>query len=84
MSPDYVFMDELGADSQRIIQLANCGVGLVMTAHADSIDKLCENRQIRLLCDCGVVEHIAFINNHRITAVASAEAVCRKYAECCV
>ena len=84
MSPDYVFMDELGADSQRIIQLANCGVGLVMTAHADSIDKLCENRQIRLLCDCGAVEHIAFINNHRITAVASAEAVCRKYAECCV
>ena len=84
MSPDYVFMDELGVDSQRIIQLVNCGVGLVMTAHADSVDNLLENRQIQLLTDCGAVEHIAIVDNHRITAVTTTENVCRKYAECCV
>lgn len=84
MSPDYVFMDELGADSKRIIQLANCGVGLVMTAHADSTETLCENRQIRLLADSGAVEHIAFIENHRITAVTAIDKVWHKYAERCV
>lgn len=69
MSPDYVVTDELGADYDSIRQLVNSGTGLIMTAHADSIEQACRNESIKSVIDSGAIQHIALVHDHRITAV---------------
>lgn len=69
MSPDYIVTDELGADADSIRQLINSGVGLIMTAHADSIEAALANEGIKAIVDSGAIQHIALLKNHRITAV---------------
>ena len=69
MSPDYIVTDELGADAESIRQLLNSGVGLIMTAHADSIETALANGGIKAIVDSGAIQHIALLQNHRITAV---------------
>lgn len=69
MSPDYVVTDELGADASSIQQLVHCGIGLIMTAHAGSIDEAYGNSGIRRIIDSGAIQHIALVQNHSITAV---------------
>lgn len=69
MSPDYIVTDELGADAENIRQLLNSGVGLIMTAHADSIETALANDGIKAIVDSGAIQHIALLQNHRITAV---------------
>lgn len=69
MSPDYIVTDELGADADSIRQLINSGVGLIMTAHADSIEAALANAGIKAIVDSGAIQHIALLKNHRITAV---------------
>ena len=69
MSPDYIVTDELGADADSIRQLINSGVGLIMTAHADSIENAYRNDGIKAIIDSGAIQHIALLQEHRITAV---------------
>lgn len=69
MSPDYIVTDELGVDAESIRQLINSGVGLIMTAHADSIETALANEGIKAIVDSGAIQHIALLRNHRITAV---------------
>ena len=69
MSPDYIVTDELGVDTESIRQLINSGVGLIMTAHADSIETALANEGIKAIVDSGAIQHIALLRNHRITAV---------------
>lgn len=81
MSPDYIVTDELGADAESIRQAVNSGSGLIMTAHADSIEEAYRNEGIRTVIDSGAIQHIALVQSHRITAVkqlitAEANAVC--------
>ena len=81
MSPDYIVTDELGADAKSIRQAVNSGSGLIMTAHADSIEEAYRNEGIRTVIDSGAIQHIALVQSHRITAVkqiitAEANAVC--------
>ena len=69
MSPDYIVTDELGADAESIRQAVNSGSGLIMTAHADSIEEAYRNEGIRTVIDSGAIQHIALVQSHRITAV---------------
>lgn len=79
MSPDYVVTDELGADSESVKQLVNSGTGLIMTAHADSVEETYINQGIKNIIDSGAIQHIALVRNHRIVTVKqliTAEAEC--------
>lgn len=40
-----------------------------MTAHADSIETALANGGIKAIVDSGAIQHIALLQNHRITAV---------------
>ena len=47
----------------------NLGSGLIITAHADSIEEAYRNEGIRTVIDSGAIQHIALVQSHRITAV---------------
>ncbi len=40
LSPEIMICDEIGGDADAVMQCINCGVKLIATAHADSIDEL--------------------------------------------
>lgn len=62
MSPDYVVLDELGADAESIKKLMNCGVGVIMTAHAQNESELIKNEAIVSLKAIGALSHIAVLS----------------------
>lgn len=59
MSPEYVVMDELGADFSLIEECLNSGTGVIMTAHCDSISQAYSNLIILRLLESGAISHIA-------------------------
>lgn len=63
MSPDYVVLDELGADVESIRNLMNCGVGVILTAHAHTEKELLNNNAIIQLKEVGALSHIALISD---------------------
>ncbi|MBQ8410379.1 MAG: hypothetical protein IJX15_01415, partial [Ruminiclostridium sp.] len=64
MSPDYVVLDELGADIESIRSLMNCGVGIIMTAHLQSERELINNDAVKSLKEIGALSHIAMLSDN--------------------
>ena len=63
MSPDYVVLDELGADIDSIRSLMNCGVGIIMTAHLQDERELVNNEAVKSLKGIGALSHIAMLSD---------------------
>lgn len=55
MSPQYIICDELGSEeAASVLSAQNCGVPLVATAHAPSLDALLKRKAFRELDSAGV------------------------------
>jgi len=63
MSPDFVVLDELGADIGQIENMLNSGVGVIMTAHAYSDAEISNNCKIKRLLDIEAISHIAVLSD---------------------
>lgn len=58
LSPDIIAMDELTADkdAQAIEKIANCGVGILATAHGEGVESVFAKPLYRRLYDLGIFE----------------------------
>ncbi|MBQ7387566.1 MAG: AAA family ATPase [Clostridia bacterium] len=57
MSPDVLLIDELGADDAAgISEVVRCGIPIVATAHASSIEELRSRKVLAPLFDCGAFD----------------------------
>lgn len=57
MSPQYIVCDELGADeAESVLSAQNCGVPLIATAHASSLDGLMKRKAFIRLDRAGVFD----------------------------
>lgn len=64
MNPEYIAVDEITSseDSAAIIHCAYCGVRLLATAHAGSLDDFRKRPVYRPVLESGVFEHIAVMH----------------------
>lgn len=70
LSPRYIAMDELGFDNNKTELCLNSGVGVILTAHADSIREAMLNRGITALLYSGAISHAAFLSSEKIGQVS--------------
>ena len=57
MSPELVMIDEIGGDdAQGVAQVIKCGIPLVATAHAGSLEELLSRRALFALFECGAFD----------------------------
>ncbi len=63
MSPDYIFVDEIGTDDdyKSIFSSVCCGVQIIATVHASSIKTLKEKENISKLLETGAFRYIVFL-----------------------
>lgn len=55
LSPDLIMIDEIGAeDAEALMGVVRCGIPLVATAHASSLEELLTKPSLRPLFDCSV------------------------------
>lgn len=67
LSPQYVAMDELGFDADKIKMCLNCGAGVIVTAHCENSElALVQNDSIRGLLQSGAISHIALLSDKLI------------------
>ena len=65
MSPDYIVLDELGADLDNIENMLNSGVGLIMTAHACGEKEIRNNYNVKALMNFNAISHIAVLSESK-------------------
>lgn len=65
LSPDVIICDEIGMKDEvdSIIDGLNCGVKIIASAHASSIEELCKRRQITRLIDNGAFKKIVMLGS---------------------
>ncbi|MGN0593064.1 MAG: ATPase, T2SS/T4P/T4SS family [Ruminococcus sp.] len=65
MTPDYIVCDEIGTpdDAEALLQLHGCGVHIIATAHAGSMEDVAQRTALRTLIDAGVFDYIALLGN---------------------
>lgn len=65
MSPDYIFVDEIGTDEDynAILHSVCCGVQIVATVHASSIQTLKRKENISKLLSTGAFRYIVFLES---------------------
>ena len=57
MSPEVVMLDEVGGeDAAALLGVVRCGVPIVATAHASSIDELYSKASLTPLLECGAFD----------------------------
>ena len=63
MSPEVIMIDEIGGDdAESIRSVLNCGIPLVATAHASSLEEIKSKPNLALLLDIGVFDVFAGIS----------------------
>jgi stage III sporulation protein AA len=65
LSPQWLLCDEIGGEIDAVTALTNCGVNMVLTAHAGSAREAAANRRIAALLDSGGISHIALLGHGR-------------------
>lgn len=67
MSPDYIFVDEIGTedDYNAIFHSVCCGAEIIATAHASSITALKKRENINKLLKTGAFRYIVFLESDR-------------------
>lgn len=67
MNPEYIAVDEItsSADSAAIIHCAYCGVKLLATAHAGSMEDLRKRPVYRPVLESGVFDHVAVMHGDK-------------------
>ncbi|MBQ8727017.1 MAG: stage III sporulation protein AA [Oscillospiraceae bacterium] len=65
MSPDYIFVDEIGTDGDynAIFHSVSCGAEIIATAHASSVTSLKQRENINKLLKTGVFRYIVFLES---------------------
>lgn len=65
MSPDYIFIDEIGTeeDYNAVFQSVCCGVEIIATVHASSITSLKKRDNINKLLKTGAFRYIVFLES---------------------
>lgn len=65
MSPDYIFVDEIGTekDYNAILHSAYCGVEIIATVHASSLTALKKKDNINKLLKTGAFRYIVFLES---------------------
>ncbi len=63
MAPDVLITDEIGgaADLYMLMEAARCGVCVLASAHAKSLEELWRRPQLRVLKECGVFERYVLL-----------------------
>lgn len=74
MNPEYIAVDEITslADCDAIIHCAYCGVRLLATAHAGSLEDLKKRPAYRPILESGIFEHIVLMHGDRTYHVEEA------------
>ena len=64
LSPDVIAVDEIGklSEAEAMLESLNSGVKLIATAHADSIEKLCERPNMRPFFENGIFDRFVGIS----------------------
>ncbi|MGN0661166.1 MAG: ATPase, T2SS/T4P/T4SS family [Oscillospiraceae bacterium] len=79
MSPDFVVCDEIGGknEADRLCECLNCGVKIICTAHAGSLEELKRREHIDRLISAGAFEKIVLLdtapNIGKVKRIISAE-----------
>lgn len=65
MTPEYIVCDEISTEEEAmaLLQVSGCGVKIIASAHAGSIDSAVSRRAVRLLADAGVFDHAALLGS---------------------
>ncbi len=74
MNPEYIAVDEITSleDCASIIHCANCGVNLLATAHAGSLEDFKKRPAYRPILDSGVFSHIVLMHRDKTYHVEEA------------
>lgn len=67
LTAQYIVCDEIGnaADAEAILQAHNCGVPLIATAHASTVDELLQRPTIRYLINSHIFGAMVGLTRHR-------------------
>jgi len=68
LSPDYIACDEIGGDVSAALSTNGSGVGLLLTAHCESIEAALKHRELSKLIDSKRVDHIALLSKGKLIA----------------
>lgn len=65
MTPDYIICDEIGTpeDAEALLQLHGCGVHIIASAHAGSMEDAVQRPVLRSLIEAGVFDYIAMLGS---------------------
>lgn len=63
MTPEYIVCDEISTreEADALLQVFGCGVNIIASAHAGSIDDIIKRRTLKPLIDAGVFTCVAFL-----------------------
>jgi stage III sporulation protein AA len=66
MNPEFIAVDEITSDedSRAVLSAANCGVGLIATAHAGGYEELLKRTAYKKPIESGVFKNCVIISNH--------------------
>ena len=65
MTPDYIICDEISTeeDADALLRVAGCGVRIIASAHAGSIDDAMSRRAVRMLSEEGAFSYAALLGS---------------------
>lgn len=63
LSPQIIICDEIGSETDNIINLTNCGVKYVFTVHCSNLHEAKNNKIIHTLIERQAVNYITFLEN---------------------
>lgn len=82
MTPEYIICDEISTheEAEALLQVHGCGVNIIASAHAGSLDELMQRRTLKPLIDAGVFSDAALLSDElhpgRIVSVQRINRVC--------
>lgn len=65
MTPDYIICDEISTaeEASALLQVYGCGVNIIASAHAGSLDEFMQRKTLKPLIDAGVFSNAALLSD---------------------